>query len=213
MTARALLLPFALMPALLFACVKPVNDGNACFQSSECRAGSICAGTVYGKFCMRQCGPEVVHCQDGESCLRSEELPDQGTGGAGGDGGAGGEGGAGGAGGQGAAGGAGGEGGAGGVDEIWVCLPGDLEKPDFVPRGLLDLCDYSLDCELGLLCVCIPGAICNPDDPLRSGPTCQRLCDPSMINQCPRILELQPECSDLGDGRGFCDPTTIPTPS
>jgi hypothetical protein len=60
--------------------------------------------------------------------------------------------------------------------------------------------------------VCIPGAICDPDDPLRSGPTCQWLCDPSTINGCPQILNIQPACTDLGDGRGFCDPTTIPTP-
>jgi hypothetical protein len=202
MTVRAFLLPFALMTALLFACVKPVNDGNACFDSSECRGGSICAETVYGNYCFTQCGPEVVHCEDGEACVLSEELP-EGAGGMGGNGGAGGMAGT---------GGMGGAGGAAGDPELWVCLPGDLENPDFVPADLRDQCDYSLDCDLGLICVCIPGAVCDPDDPLRSGPTCQRLCDPSMVNECPRVLDLQPECTDLGDGRGFCDPTTIATP-
>ena len=51
MTVRAFLFPFALMMTLLFACAGPVNNGNACFDSSECRSGSICAETVYGKYC------------------------------------------------------------------------------------------------------------------------------------------------------------------
>ncbi len=229
MTVRAFLFPSALMMTLLFACAGPVNNGNACFDSSECRSGSICAETVYGKYCFAECGPEEVHCEDDEACLRSEELPEGaggmggnagmgGTGGVGGIGGTGGEagaGGAGGAGGETGAGGeagAGGEGGVGGADELWVCLPGHLEKPDYVPAGILDQCDYSLDCDLGLICVCLPGAICNPDDPLKSGPTCQRLCNPAILNECPMVFELQPDCTDLGDGRGFCDPTTIPTP-
>ncbi|MBW1831912.1 MAG: hypothetical protein JRJ10_09490, partial [Deltaproteobacteria bacterium] len=66
MTARALLLPFALTTAFLIACVKPVNDGNACFDTSECRGGSVCAATVYGKFCMKQCEADDVHCENGE---------------------------------------------------------------------------------------------------------------------------------------------------
>jgi hypothetical protein len=33
-----------------------------------------------------------------------------------------------------------------------------------------------------------------------------------MLNECPVILEVQPECTDLGEGRGFCDPTTVPLP-
>ena len=112
----------------------------------------------------------------------------------------------------GGAGGAGGVGGGDGTDEIWVCLPGHLENPDYVPRDILDQCEYSLDCDVGLICVCLPGAICDPDDPLKSGPTCQRLCDPTMLNECPVILAVQPECTDLGEGRGFCDPTTVPLP-
>jgi hypothetical protein len=115
-------------------------------------------------------------------------------------------------GGAGGAGGAGGVGGGDGTEEIWVCLPGHLENPGYVPRDILEQCEYSLDCDVGLICVCLPGAICDPDDPLKSGPTCQRLCDPTMLNECPVILEVQPDCTDLGEGRGFCDPTTVPLP-
>ncbi|MGB5283179.1 MAG: hypothetical protein WBN29_01625, partial [Polyangiales bacterium] len=86
MTSRAILLPFAFSLALAFACVKPINDGNACFETSECRGGSICAETVYGNFCIKRCTQEQVRCESGASCLRSEELPDA-TGGAGGNGG------------------------------------------------------------------------------------------------------------------------------
>jgi hypothetical protein len=93
-----------------------------------------------------------------------------------------------------------------------VCLPGQLENPDYVPRDLLEQCDYSLDCDIGLICVCLPGANCDPDDPLRSGPTCQRICDPA-LGQCSAIPGFEgAQCTDLGDGRGFCDPTTIPIP-
>jgi hypothetical protein len=207
MTARALLLPFAVMTALFLACAKPINNGNACYQSSECHGGSVCAATVYGKFCFEQCELETVYCEDGEACLQSSELP-QGTGGTGGTGGAGGAGGAGGTAGMGGAGGTGAD--AGIEDELWVCLTGDLEKPDYFPRSIGDV---SLDCELGTVCVCIPGATCEAGSEGRNGPTCQRLCDPNVINQCPRINDLQPECTDLGNGRGFCDPTTlIPAP-
>jgi hypothetical protein len=109
----------------------------------------------------------------------------------------------------------GGEGGAGGGDgtpEIWVCLPGQLENPDYVPADLLDQCDYSLDCDVSLICVCLPGAICDPDDLMRSGPRCLRICDPA-FSQCSTIPGFEgAQCVDLGDGRGYCDPTTIPAP-
>ena len=91
-----------------------------------------------------------------------------------------------------------------------MCLTGDLENPDFIPRIIGQICDYSLDCEVGGVCVCIPGATCEGEG--KNGPTCQRLCDPTIINQCPGINDIQPECTDLGDGRGFCDPTTIALP-
>jgi hypothetical protein len=198
MNPRALLLPFALLTALLFACAKPLNEGSACFQSSECRGGSICADTVYGKYCMKVCSAEQVRCGNGAACLESAQaLSDlEGFGGSSG------------AGGQGGMGGMGGEGGVGGAaPELWLCLPGQLEYPEYFPRDIGFLCDFSLDCVLGGVCVCIPGATCEGEG--RNGPTCQRICDPTTINECPRVAEVAPECTDLGDGRGFCDPTTI----
>jgi hypothetical protein len=212
MNARALLLPFALLTALLFACAKPINDGGACFQSSECRGGSICvdaafsAGTenFYGKYCMKVCEPEQVRCASEASCLESADVLYD-LEGIGGSSGAGGEGGMGGEGGIGGIGGIGGVGGA--APETWLCLPGQLENPEYFPRDFGFVCDFSLDCELGGVCVCIPGATCEGEG--RNGPTCQRICDPTLINQCPTVAELTPQCTDLGDGRGFCDPTTI----
>ncbi|MGB5365536.1 MAG: hypothetical protein WBN14_04675, partial [Polyangiales bacterium] len=98
MDARALL-PFALLTALLFACAKPINDGAACFQTSECRGGSICVETVYevpegvnAKYCMKVCEPEQVRCASGASRLQSADVL-YGAGGIGGQGGAAGEGG------------------------------------------------------------------------------------------------------------------------
>jgi hypothetical protein len=98
-------------------------------------------------------------------------------------------------------------GGAGGGtdEEIWVCLPGDLEKPDYFPRVRGQICDFSIDCGIGLVCVCIPDATCETDSQGKDGPTCEEVCDPNEFNRCPRGLA----CTDLGDGRGFCDPTTL----
>jgi len=197
-------LPFALLTALLFACAKPLNEGSACFQTSECRGGSICAETVYGKYCMKVCDVEQVRCGNGTACLESAEVlfdPDGigGSAGAGGQGGMGGEAGA---------GGEGGIGGVGGAEpELWLCLPGQLENPDYFPRDIGFLCDVSLDCVLGGVCVCIPGATCEGEG--RNGPTCQRICDLGASQPCPNVADLTPQCTDLGDGRGFCDPTTI----
>ena len=141
-----------------------------------------------------------------------------GAGGLGGAGGMVGAGGLGGAGGMGGAGGLGGFGGGDGTPELWVCLPGHLEKVDYVPATLFEICTYSLDCDLGLICVCIPGANCDPEDALRSGPSCQALCDPT-LNSCPVVPSTEPgepprqfTCTDLGYDRGFCDPTSIPVP-
>ncbi|MGB8331318.1 MAG: hypothetical protein WCE62_14430, partial [Polyangiales bacterium] len=115
MTVRALSLPFALlMTAMLPACVKPISNGNACYDSSECHSGSVCALTVYGKYCLEECQVETVFCDDGEACLESGALP-SGTGGTGGTGASAGTGGAGGAGGTAGTGGTGGTGGAGGI--------------------------------------------------------------------------------------------------
>lgn len=196
MKARVPLLLLVLLAASFAACAKPINDGNACFQTSECQSGSICADTAYGKFCLKQCSPDVVRCENGESCLRTSDL---GLGGAGGEGGAGG------------AGGVAGAGGVGGAqeEEFWVCLPGagQLETSEILPRVTGQVCDFSIECALAHVCVCIPGATCTGEG--RNGPTCQWLCDPTLINECPRIGDIQPECTDLGTGRGFCDPSTI----
>lgn len=196
MTARVLLLYFASMTALFAACVKPINDGNACFDTSECHDPSVCAATVYGNYCMQRCDQDIVLCEpDLEACLRSSDL------------------------------GFGGAGGMGGMDtgtdadagvdaedeEIWVCLPGQLENPDYIPIriGTGVICKYSIDCQLGGVCVCLPGANCQQDSPGQNGPTCQEICDPTGPNRCQLIFGALPQCTDLGTGRGFCDPTTV----
>lgn len=262
MTARSALPWLTLLLLAAYACAKPISDSAPCFQSSECNSGSICAGTVYGKYCLRSCSADVVRCDNGEACLLSSDVGFGGAGGEGGAGGASGAGGEAGAGGVGGtagssgAGGAGGEAGAGGLggtaggggqagaggasggggsagsagssggggeggfggfagfggiggagggleEEVWVCLPGDLQNTDFIPRIIGQVCDYSIDCVRGGVCVCVPGATCSGQG--KSGPTCEELCDPSIVNQCPRGLA----CTDLGTGRGFCDPSTF----
>jgi hypothetical protein len=93
-----------------------------------------------------------------------------------------------------------------------VCMPERLENPEYPSLDVGQVCDYSLDCgdDTGLVCVCIPGAICEVGSEGRNGPTCQRLCDPTEVrNECPSLGDLRPECTDLGTGRGFCDPTTV----
>lgn len=203
MRARVRLFAIIAVGVFASACAKQVGDGGACFQSSECAGGSVCAATVYGNFCMTECASNIIFCDDGEACLRSSDLGAAGAGGAGGVGGMGG-----------ATGGAGFGGSPG--EQVWVCLPGgeQLATDAVVTRDIGQLCDYSLECALGTLCVCIPGATCSGEG--KNGPTCQRLCDPSDINQCPRVNNFQPECTALEDGRGFCDPTTLtvePSPS
>jgi len=192
MTCRAFLLSLTLLPGILLGCADPISNGNACFQSSECRDGSVCVETVYGKYCMRQCSADMVRCDDEEACLQASPL-EVGTGGTGG------------------AGGAGGNGGTGAEEELWVCLPGRLEDPDYDAREFGTICDYSLDCVVSGVCICIPGATCDGSEGT-NGPTCQRICDPNVLNQCPIITvadqQVQLQCTDLGTGRGFCDPTT-----
>lgn len=190
MTSGGGRLLFAAVMLSAIGCAKPINDGGACFQNSECRSESICAQTVYGNFCMQRCTQDQVRCASGASCLRAREVgADPGTDG-GTDGGAG----------------TGGDMDAG-TEPLYACLPARLEIPGYVPRILGQVCDVSLDCELGAICVCIPGAICEGEG--KNGPTCQRLCDPTILNQCPIINNIQPQCTDLGDGRGFCDITTV----
>lgn len=144
---------------------------------------------------MAECDPEIILCRDGQACLRSSEVGGVGAGGAGGMGGA------------------AGDGGRSGSpnEEIWVCLPGGRQlatgDDGLVERDIGQLCDYSLECVRGALCVCVPGATCSGEG--KNGPTCQRVCDPSEINQCPRVADIQPECTALEDGRGFCDLTTL----
>jgi hypothetical protein len=142
--------------------------------------------TVYGKFCMEVCSADVVLCEDGEACLqtsmRAGDDPDAGV-----------------------------DVDAGAEEALWVCLPGELQNPDYVARELGTICDYSVDCVVGGVCVCIPGATCEGEG--KNGPTCQRLCDPAVLNQCPIVnvgeQQFQLQCTDLGTGRGFCDPTTV----
>ena len=100
------------------------------------------------------------------------------------------------------AGGAGG--GAGGATGLFVCLPGDLDAEGFEPVEILGVCTYSLDCVRGGVCVCLQGQECDPENDDRTGPICVEVCDPTMVNRCP----LQQACVDLGNGSGFCDPTT-----
>lgn len=199
MSARAPLFYLALASVSFAACSGPTSDGYPCYESSECNGGSVCAETVYGNYCLETCSVETVFCENGRSCLQTEPLPD-GAGGAGGDAGLGGAGGMAGMGGEGGMGG-------GGEERLWVCMPGDVQDPNFVPRIIGQICSYSIECEVGAVCVCIPGATCEGEG--KNGPTCQRLCNSAMINQCPQILDIQPDCTDLGDGRGFCDPTTL----
>ena len=157
----------------------------------------MCAETVYGDYCMRRCDPDVILCEpDLEACLRSGDL------------------------------GAGGGGGAGGTDgginpdagtepqEVWVCLPRQLENPPPEYPGPIRIgsgvfCEYSMDCELGGICVCPEGANCERDTPGQNGPTCQQVCDPTGPNLCPLVFGALPQCTPLDTGRGFCDPTTL----
>lgn len=202
MKARLLIPLLAPMAVWLFACAEQTSDGRACFQSSECKSGSVCAATVYGNFCMRECSEDVVRCDEAQACLRASGLGAGGTGGAGGAAGVGGEGGAGGA------GGVGGEGGAGGAGEaeLWVCLPGalNIQSSEIIPRVTGSPCDYSIECMVGGVCVYNPVGMCSGQG--MEGPTCcAELCNPDIVNQCPGDFV----CIDLGTGRGFCGPSTF----
>jgi hypothetical protein len=193
MKARLLIPLLAPMAVGLFACAEQTSDGRACFQSSECKSGSVCAATVYGNFCMRQCSEDVVRCDKAEACLRASDL---------------GAGGAGGAAGVGGTGGIGGEGGVGGAGEedIWVCLPGalNIQSSEIIPRVTGSPCDYSIECMVGGVCVYNPVGMCSGQG--MEGPTCcAELCNPDIINQCPGDFV----CIDLGTGRGFCGPSTF----
>lgn len=128
---------------------------------------------------MRKCSADVVWCDYGEACLGSSDL---GVGSQGGGGGA--------------------------LEEMWVCLPGGdaLTTDPLVPREIGEVCNYSLECVRGGVCVCVP-PICTGGG--ETGRTCQLICDPTLINGCPSVGNVRPECTDLGTGRGFCDPSSL----
>ncbi|MEM8608709.1 MAG: hypothetical protein AAGF92_16510 [Myxococcota bacterium] len=170
-------------------CNDRVAVGSSCFDTQECKSGSVCTETVYGNLCLETCEADTVRCEDFEACVEGAVF--EAAGGAGGSGnGTGGEGGA------------GGVGGVGTPTDFFVCLPGQaLDVEDFEPVLIGGLCTVSLDCELGGFCVCLEGANCDLDDSERDGPVCVEICDPSTVSRCP----AQQVCVDLGNGRGFCD--------
>lgn len=177
-------------------CNDRVGVGSTCFDSPECRKGLVCTETVYGNFCLETCEAGMVTCEDRQACV--EGISFEAVGGAGG------------AGGEAGAGGMGGSGGGGIPTDLFVCLPGaDLDADDFEPVLIGEICTVSIDCELGGICVCLEGENCDLSDGDRDGPICVEVCDPTMLNRCP----LQQACVDLGDGRGFCDPMSVPPPT
>lgn len=134
---------------------------------------------------MNTCAADMVRCDRGEACVQGEGLLSDGGVDGGIDGGVDAD--------------AGVEGGA----DFWVCLPGELDKEDFTPVLIGGVCTYSIDCELGGICVCLNGQDCDLENVNRTGPVCVEVCDPT-VSLCP----FQQACADLGNGRGFCDPTT-----
>ena len=90
-------------------------------------------------------------------------------------------------------------------DEVWVCLPGarGIQSSEIIERNPGVQCDRSIECVREHICVCIPGAICSGQG--KQGPTCEQACDPDAGLQCARGLQ----CTALGPGRGFCDPSTF----
>ncbi len=190
MTVRVLSFLCLLICAAAFGCTNPIRTGSPCFDSGECQSRA-CAVTVYGKYCLDTCEADEVLCEEGEACLPAEGPPPDGGIDGGMDGGTDAD--------------AGTDAGTdAGIDPGFWCLPGDLNKEDFTPVELGQICTYSLDCVLGGICICRDGRDCDPESEDQDGPICLRICDPNVINQCP----LQQVCVDLGNGRGFCDPTT-----
>ena len=179
-------------------CNDRVSVGSTCFDTQECKAGSVCTETVYGNFCLLTCEPDMVRCDNGQACVQGATFDN--TGGAGGEGG----------GGEAGSGGAGGAGGTGVPTDFFVCLPGEeLDAQDFEPVEIGQPCMVSLDCTFGGICVCLTGQNCDLDDSERDGPVCVEVCDPTMVSRCP----FQQVCTDLGNGRGFCDPDSGQTGS
>jgi hypothetical protein len=164
-----------------FGCSDPASISSACFDTGGCASG-VCTVTVYGKYCLNTCAADIIRCDDGEACVQGEGLPSDG----------------------GVDGGVDADAGVEGETDFWVCLPGELNDENFTPVLIGAVCTYSIDCELGGICVCLDGQDCNFDNVDRTGPVCVEVCDPTAANRCP----FQQACADLGTGRGFCDPTT-----
>lgn len=189
MNVRLLLCGALAISFASFGCDDPVGLESNCFDSGECTTGE-CIETVYGSYCLLTCTEDMVQCEGLEACVAGETFVVDGgvDGGVPEDGGV--------------------DGGAdpdAGVETgLYVCLPGNLNDPDFEPVEIDGLCTYSLDCVVGGICVCLEGQNCDLEDSERDGPVCVEICDPTMVNRCP----FQQACSDLGNGRGFCDPDT-----
>lgn len=172
-------------------CNDRVAVGSTCFDSQECRGGSACTETVYGSFCLETCAADMVRCDNLQACVEGVTFAP--VGGTGGDG----------AGGHAGAGGTGGSAGTGTPTDFFVCLPGEeLDAEGFEPVEIGQPCTVSLDCTFGGICVCLEGQNCDLDNSQRDGPVCVEICDPTMVSRCP----FQQVCTDLGNGRGFCDP-------
>ncbi len=175
-----------------FGCTNPARIASPCFDTAGCASGD-CTVTAYGKYCLTTCTADMVRCEDEEACVQGEGLVLM----AGADGGVD----------AGDDGGVDADAGVEGDPDFFVCLPGELDNEDFTPVLIGGLCTYSIDCELGGICVCLDGQDCDLTNAERQGPVCVEVCDATRANQCP----FQQACVELGNGRGFCDPTTAMT--
>jgi len=189
MTSQARSLLFLLTCTVAFGCSDPAGISSPCFDTAGCSSG-VCTVTEYGKYCLSTCTADMVRCDDQEACVQGEGLPFDG----GVDGGVD----------AGVDGGGDADAGVEGAPDFFVCLPGELNNENFTPILIGGVCTYSIDCELGGICVCLDGQDCDLENAERAGPVCVEVCDATVVNQCP----FQQVCVELGNGRGFCDPTT-----
>ncbi len=181
-----------LASTVVFGCSDPARISSACFDTASCSSG-VCTVTVYGNYCLSTCTADIIRCDDGQACVQGEGLPSDG----GVDGGLD----------AGVDGGTDADSGVEGEADFWVCLPGELDNEDFTPVLIGEVCTYSIDCELGGICVCLDGQNCDLENVDRDGPVCVEACDATVVSLCP----FQQACLDLGNGRGFCDPASTPT--
>jgi len=184
MTLRARSLLFLLTCTVASGCSDPARISSACFDTAGCASG-VCTITAYGRYCLSTCTADMVRCDDGQACVQGAGLFSDG----------------------GVDGGADADAGVEGEADFWVCLPGELNNEDFTPVLIGDVCTYSIDCELGGICVCLDGQDCDLANADRTGPVCVEVCDSTVVSRCP----FEQACVDLGNGRGFCDPTLAPT--